>query len=111
MKQILFICSQNKLRSPTAEEIFNKSDKYRVLSAGTSRDAQFPICKDLIEESDRIFVMEKYHYNRLTKMFKSQLKNKRVNILNIPDVYKFMQPELVALLKAKVLRYLPDILD
>ena len=64
---------------------------------------------DLIEWADLVFVMEKSHRNRLSKKFRPHLRHKRVIVLNIPDDYDFMDPDLIRLLEARVTQYLPRI--
>lgn len=107
MKRVLFICSQNRLRSPTAEQVFANYAGIECTSAGTNNDAENPLTVELVEWADIIFVMEKAHRNKLTSKFKRSLVNQRVICLDIPDDYEFMDPELVRLLKAKVPRFLP----
>lgn len=53
--------------------------------------------------ADLIFVMETSHRRKLTRNFQPWLKGKRVICLDIPDDYDYMDPELVELLKRKVL--------
>jgi predicted protein tyrosine phosphatase len=55
----LFVCSQNRLRSPTAEHIFTGHSGIEVSSAGTNNDAENPLTPELIEWADTIFVMER----------------------------------------------------
>jgi predicted protein tyrosine phosphatase len=43
------------------------------------------------------------------KRFRSALNGKRVVVLDIPDDYAFMDPHLIALLKARMVRHLPAI--
>ncbi len=107
MKRVLFLCSRNKLRSPTAERVFCGRADLDVASAGLNADAEVPCSADLVEWADIIFVMEKAHRARLSARFGRGLKNTRVVCLDIPDKYAFMQPELVQLLQAKVVRHLP----
>ncbi len=102
MKKLLFICSQNKLRSPTAEAVFNEHDRLDALSAGLNNDADVPVSAELITWADIIFVMQNAHRNKLSKKFKPYLKGKRVVCLDIPDDYDYMDPLLVTLLKRKV---------
>jgi predicted protein tyrosine phosphatase len=102
VRNILFVCSRNQLRSPTAEQVFSLRPDIEVLSAGTDHDADTPLTPDLVEWADLIFVMERMHRTKLQTRFKSSLKNARVICLDIPDRYKFMDPELVQLLEAKV---------
>ena len=107
MKNVLFVCSQNRLRSPTAEQVFASYPAINVASAGTNNDAENPLTPELVRWANIIFVMEKAHRNKLQKRFKSDLKEARIICLNIPDEYEFMEEALVLLLKAKVGRFLP----
>jgi predicted protein tyrosine phosphatase len=107
LKNVLFVCSQNKLRSPTAEQLFSRRPDLEVASAGTNSDAETPLSAELVEWADVIFVMEKIHRAKLQQRFRASLKSKRVVCLDIPDKYRFMDPELVQLLEAKVGRHLP----
>lgn len=107
MKHVLFVCSQNRLRSPTAEQIFSNHPGIECTSAGLNNDAENPVTPELVEWAELIFVMEKAHRNKLSSKFKRYLANKRVICLEIPDEYQFMDPVLVRLLQAKVSRFLP----
>ena len=107
MKHVLFVCSQNRLRSPTAEQVFTGRPGIECSSAGTNHDADNPLTPELIEWAEIIFVMEQTHRNKLTSKFRRYLSNKRVIVLNIPDEYEYMSPELVQLLESKVTPLLP----
>jgi len=50
--------------------------------------------------------MEKAHRNKLSKRYRTHLKNKRVICLDIPDDYEFMDPVLIQLLENRVGRFL-----
>jgi predicted protein tyrosine phosphatase len=102
LKKLLFICSKNRLRSPTAEAVFSEYEDLEVDSAGLDRGAEMPLCSEAIQWADIIFVMEKSHRSKLSK-FQPWLKNKRVICLDIPDEYEYMEPALVKLLEKKVL--------
>lgn len=106
VKNVLFVCSQNKLRSPTAEQVFASWPDIEVSSAGTNNDAENPLSTELIEWADIVFVMEKAHRTKVQSKYRSALKDKRLICLHIPDDYDFMDPALVQLLKAKVPRHL-----
>jgi predicted protein tyrosine phosphatase len=108
MKRVLFICSQNRLRSPTAEQVFASYPGLEVSSAGLNHDAENPVTPELLEWAELIFVMEKTHRNKLSSKFRRHLNNKRIVCLDIPDEYEFMDPRLVRLLRAKVPRHLPS---
>jgi len=107
MKKLLFVCSENRLRSPTAEAIFSEYEGIEAIGAGTNSDAATPVSGDLIEWADIVLVMEKAHRNKVSKKHKQLLKGKRLVVLDIPDNYECMDPELIKLLKAKVARIVP----
>jgi len=105
MKKLLFVCTENKLRSPTAEEVFSAYPGVEAIGCGTNSDAETPLSGDLIEWADVVLVMEKIHKSKVSQKYKEQLKGKRLVCLDIPDHYKRMQPELIQLLQARVPRY------
>jgi len=104
--KILFVCSQNRWRSITAEKIFTGVPNLQVRSAGTQPDARVVVTEGHIGWADIIFVMERSHLNRLQRKFGDALAGKRIVTLHIPDDYQFMQPELIDELQTKVGRYL-----
>jgi predicted protein tyrosine phosphatase len=106
-KRILFLCSQNKLRSPTAEAVFADHPAVEVDSAGLNNDAEVPLSEEQIEWADLIIVMEQCHRKRLNQKFKRALAGKRIAVLNIPDDYDYMDPSLITLLKARTASYIP----
>ncbi len=106
MQRVLFICSQNRLRSPTAEHVFASWEGVEVASAGLNTGAENQVTPELLGWAELIFVMEKVHRTKLGKKFGAYLRGKRIVCLDIPDEYDFMDPKLVALLEAKVPRYL-----
>lgn len=107
MLNLLFLCSKNRLRSPTAEQVFAQWPGVETASAGISKDADNPVSAELLAWADLIFVMERVHHRKLAAKFKPHLANKRIINLDIPDEYEFMDEALVALLRAKVPRHLP----
>ncbi|WP_334185125.1 low molecular weight protein tyrosine phosphatase family protein [Novosphingobium sp.] len=109
MKNILFVCSQNRLRSPTAEHIFADYPGLEVSSAGTNHHAENPLTAELVSWADIIVVMEKRHRSKLQQRFRAALRGQRVICLDIPDDYSFMDPDLVELLKIRMGRYLPQV--
>ena len=107
--KLLFVCSRNRMRSPTAEAVFSGFEGVEALSAGTAPDAETPVSAELIEWADIVFAMEGVHRKRLMSAFGTLLKDKRVVVLGIRDRYAYMEPELVELLKSKVASYLPEL--
>ena len=106
MRNVLFVCSQNRLRSPTAEQVFADWPGIETSSAGTNNDAENPLSHELVEWADIIFVMERAHRAKLQSRYRAALNGTRIVCLDIPDDYQFMDPRLVELLKAKVPRHL-----
>ena len=102
MKKLLFVCSENRLRSPTAEAVFSEYDEIEAIGAGTNADAETPVSGDLIEWADIIFFMEKAHRKKISSKYQALLKEKRLVVLDVQDNYTCMQPELIQLLKSKV---------
>jgi predicted protein tyrosine phosphatase len=103
MTKVLFLCSKNKLRSPTAETIFSNVEGWEVYSAGISNDAEVHVSLEDIEWADYIFVMEKAHKKKLSSKFGSAINSQSVISLDIPDNYEYMDNELIKILKEKVL--------
>ena len=103
---VLFVCSRNKWRSPTGEAVWRKHPKVNVRSAGTSPKAKKTISSDDIGWADVIFVMEQKHKNRLKADYLRLLTHKPIHVLDIPDEYQYMDPELVEILKESVSNYL-----
>lgn len=104
---LLFICSRNQWRSPTAEQIFN-SQYHRAKSAGTAASARIKVTQKLIGWADLIFVMEKKHRHILLEKFSGIINEKKIIVLEIPDEYQFMDEELIAMLEASVQPYLDE---
>ena len=102
MPRVLFVCTQNRLRSPTAEQVFGGRPGFEVASAGVASSAEVPVSLELIEWADVIFVMESAQRNKLSKRFGPYLKGKCIICLNIPDQFEYMDPALIRLLEAKV---------
>lgn len=103
---LLFVCSENRLRSPTAEAVFSAYPGVAAIGAGTNADAETPLSGDLIEWADIVFAMESSHRNKIRKKFHALLRGKQLVCLDIPDDYECMDPVLIRLLEARVSKYL-----
>ncbi len=101
-RNVLFICSKNHWRSPTAETVWRKHPQLSVRSAGTSSTARRKVSVDDIRWADVILVMEEKHKSRLVAEFTTSVERKPIHVLDIPDEYKYMDPELVELLQEAV---------
>ena len=107
-RRVLFVCSQNRLRSPTAARLCGRRSDLEVRSAGTDRDANVRVTAELLEWADVVFVMERRHRNVIHKRFRSLYERKRIVCLYIPDQFDFMDPALVELLRARLALHLPS---
>lgn len=103
---LLFVCSRNQWRSPTAEYIWRRSPRFNVKSAGTSPKARRTVSAADIQWADWIFVMETKHRQRLCAEFARLLINKPPQVLDIPDEYQYRDAELIQELEDKVLAVL-----
>lgn len=106
MVRALFVCSRNRLRSTTAEEVFRHWQNVETASAGTDADAEVALEPDLLEWADVVFVMERPHRNRLANRFGRLLRDKDVVVLNVPDDYEYMDAALIEVLEKKVAPHL-----
>lgn len=99
---VLFVCSRNQWRSPTAEQVWRKHPKVAARSAGTSPNARHKVSVEDIRWASVILVMEEKHKSRLTAEFTRLLENKPIHVLDIPDEYRYMDPELIEILEESV---------
>jgi predicted protein tyrosine phosphatase len=106
LSNLLFICSKNQWRSPTAEALFKNHPVHEARSAGTSEKARIRVNEKLLLWADVIFVMERRHKQLLNKRFPSILIEKQLVVLEIEDDYQFGDEELVDTLKEKLKAYL-----
>jgi predicted protein tyrosine phosphatase len=109
-QKLLFICSRNKWRSRTAEEMFRGRPGYSAKSAGTEPGARIRVTEGLLGWADVIFVMERKHADYLRERFADAIAGKPMHCLHVPDDYEFMQPELIETLKSSLSGYVevPD---
>lgn len=99
---LLFVCSRNQWRSPTAEQVWRKHPGLSVRSGGTSRNARHPVSEADILWADAVCVMEDKHAAQLKASFRELLQGKPIHVLDIPDDYRYMDPELVELVRSGV---------
>jgi predicted protein tyrosine phosphatase len=56
-ERILFVCTANLDRSPTAHDLYADDPRYEVRSAGVAPFAAVPLTRELLQWADRVFVM------------------------------------------------------
>lgn len=96
---VLFVCSMNQWRSPTAEKIYSKEPFINVRSAGTSSKARRHVSLNDLKWADIVIAMESKHKQRLQADYRQAMRGCEVHVLEIEDRYKFMDPELIEELK------------
>lgn len=99
---VLFVCSRNQWRSPTAERIFKGHPVIIARSAGTSLSARHRISHVDIDWADVILVMEDKHRERIVADYAQLIAHTPIHVLDIPDEYKYMDPELIEILEQTV---------
>ena len=105
--KVLFVCSANKQRSKTAEDYFaSKYVVHEFMSAGTNlkicrKEGTTELTEDLLKWADQVFVMEQRHLAQIQKHTGSTYYSK-INVLDIPDVFKYYDADLIELLEERV---------
>ena len=105
MMNILFICTANQERSPTAEMVFKDVPGWETRSAGTMKGATVLVTKEMIDWADRIVTMENHHLEKLVKI--SPTCFRKTQVLEIDDVYYKCSPKLIGLLVLRMSALFP----
>lgn len=95
---VLFVCNLGQNRSKTAEYIFKH--RFKTKSAGLYNNKS--VTKQQLLWADTIVVMENVHRREIATRFPDIYMQKRILVLNIHDIYRCGQPELISILQAKV---------
>lgn len=103
--RILFVCGKNKWRSPTAERIYKDDERIEVRSAGMSGKSKHPISNDDVKWADLILVMESGYKSWISGLFRD-LSLPKIENLDIPDEYEYMDDELIELIQNRVEYYI-----
>ena len=93
-KKVVFVCSMGILRSATGARLY--AHKYNTRSAGTYNDALIQLSPTLVAWADEIVFVNDRNY----QMFKNSidpdlLAGLNIKVLDIPDVYEHMHPEMI----------------
>ena len=104
--KLLFLCSRNQWRSPTAEALFKNHPRYDARSAGTENGARIKVTDCHIGWADLIFCMERKHADRIREKFTGDLGDKPLITLRIPDDFQRHDPELIPLHREKLAPHL-----
>lgn len=92
--RVLFVCTANQQRSPTAEALCRDHPGLEVRSAGTSVLATQPVTEELLDWADLVVAMEEEHARSLRERFPGAASRTRFVVLGIPDVFQYMDRSL-----------------
>ncbi len=106
-ERILFVCTANRDRSPTAEALYAGDERYEVRSAGTAPFATVPVDRELLLWADRVFVMNEGEdrHRTLIRLRFPDVQRPLVD-LDVPDLWARGDPRLVALLRQRLAPHL-----
>lgn len=96
-KKVLFVCSAGILRSATAARIY--AAKYNTRAAGSESYALIPVTGDLLLWANEVVFVNYENYRRVAQHFDLDTFSATIKVLNIPDSYEHMHPELIASFK------------
>jgi protein-tyrosine phosphatase len=106
---VLFVCSRNQWRSPTAERVFSSRDGIKAKSAGTASGARIKLTAAMLTWADVVFVMERKHKQLIRQVYPDLYASLTLVVLDIEDNYRYMDDELVVLLEQTVTPYLDNL--
>lgn len=89
---ILFVCSQGRIRSRTAEVLAIRGG-LDARSCGTDPDAVVPINDHLIRLADVVVCMEESHAAIVGEFMHAE--GKEIHVLGIEDIYVPFEPALI----------------
>lgn len=109
-KRVLFVCTQNRVRSLTAEQLYRTKADLEVRSAGIAENAGVPLTRDLFEWADHVFVFSKGQQKVIKERYPDSFDSKPVVCLGLPDRFEYKSPKLIMVLREKLGPYLgtPD---
>ena len=107
---VLFVCSLNQWRSPTAEQVFKNTPGLSVRSAGVSSAAKHKISEADLTWAHHVFVMEYEHRDRIVQKFSPDLLPE-IHVLGIGDDFPFMDKSLVEIFETEVREVILDLLE
>ena len=99
--RVLFVCSLNQWRSPTAEAIYRNDGRLEVRSAGLRTNATRFLSGADVAWANIIFVMDVEQKAWIQERFRGQTLP-RIHSLDIPDTLVYMDPELQRLLRLAI---------
>jgi predicted protein tyrosine phosphatase len=102
--KILFVCTANIDRSPTAEHLYKYHPELEVKSAGTALYgfAELPVSLELIMWADVILCMTERQKHFIEHEFSDIISDKIIDELDVQDNYRYMNIQLQNILKTRI---------
>lgn len=104
MNDFLFVCQENRLRSPTCEHVARMMG-YSADSAGTSATAVRPLTLTAIMRAQVIVCMQPFHAAYVRELCAGGYSPTELRVWNIPDDYNYCEPGLVDIIKHNLERH------
>ena len=98
--KILFVCTANHDRSPTAEIMYQRYSGLEAKSTGIFKPEKK--VREGLAWADVIVVMEDIHETYIREHFAQELEDKPVFVLGIEDRYRFMEDDLTDLIEERM---------
>ncbi len=104
--RVLFVCTQNKVRSLTAEHLYRVRQDLEVRSCGTAAFAKNQLTEEVMKWADMVFIFDELQAEAIEKKFGKDAFGKEIISLGLADVYQYKSESLVLKLTAKIEPYL-----
>jgi predicted protein tyrosine phosphatase len=105
-KRVLFVCTQNKVRSLTAEHLYRARPDLAVKSCGTATFAKNQLTAELLNWAEVVFYFDDSQAEVINRNFAPVVTEKPVICLGLPDVFTYKSDALVVKLTTKLDPYL-----
>ncbi len=106
-QHLLFVCTANRQRSPTAADLFSDDERYEARSCGVQAHECTRCDESLVEWADVIFCMQRWHRDALMRNIPGASET-RIEVLDIPDRYRRGESHLVMLLRERLQDWLQE---
>lgn len=103
--KLLFMCNAGLNRCPTGADVAIQLGHEARHAGIQSSDEEL---QPLLEWADAVFVMEKWMRKELSERFPGEYLKKRIMVLDVKDIYRKDQPELVNILAKKIKLNIPE---
>lgn len=103
---MLFVCTQNKVRSLTAEHLYRVRPDLEVRSCGTAAFAKNQLTEEVVKWADMVFIFDQSQADTIESRFGKDAFGKEIISLGLEDIYQYKSESLVLKLTAKIEPYL-----